>query len=60
VAYANSYGAKGHRVESAEHLPKLLKECLDTPGVHLIDCPIDYSDNDLILNKQIKELSAAL
>ncbi|WP_293676487.1 acetolactate synthase large subunit [uncultured Phenylobacterium sp.] len=60
VKYAESYGAKGHRVESAEHLPKLLKECLDTPGVHLIDCPIDYSDNDLILNKQIKELSAAL
>jgi acetolactate synthase I/II/III large subunit len=60
VAYANSYGAKGHRVESAEHLPKLLKECLDTPGVHLIDCPIDYSDNDIILNRQIKELSAKL
>ncbi len=60
VAYANSYGAKGHRVESAEHLPKLLKQCLDTPGVHLIDCAVDYSDNDLILNRQIKEMSAAL
>lgn len=60
VKYAEAYGAKGHRVESAEHLPKLLKECLDTPGVHLIDCPVDYSDNDLILNKQIKELSAAI
>ena len=58
VAYANSYGATGHRVQSADHLPKLLKQCLDTPGVHLIDCPVDYSDNDLILNKQIKELSA--
>ena len=60
VAYANSYGATGHRVQSADHLPQLLKQCLDTPGVHLIDCPVDYSDNDLILNKQIKELSAAV
>ena len=57
VKYAESYGAKGHRVESAEHLQTLLKECLDTPGVHLIDCPVDYSENDQILNKDIKDLS---
>jgi acetolactate synthase-1/2/3 large subunit len=60
VKYAESYGAKGHRVENAEMLPGLLKECLSTDGVHLIDCPIDYADNDRILNKEIKELSAAL
>lgn len=60
VAYAESYGAKGHRVTSADMLPGLLRHCLDTPGVHLIDCPVDYSDNDAILNKQIKELSAKL
>jgi acetolactate synthase I/II/III large subunit len=60
VKYAEAYGAKGHRVESAEHLTQLLKECLDTPGVHLIDCPVDYSENDQILNKDIKSLSAKL
>ncbi|HEV2568905.1 acetolactate synthase large subunit [Sphingomonas sp.] len=60
VKYAESYGAKGHRVESAEHLPQLLKDCLDTPGVHLIDCPVDYSENDQILNVDIKKLSKAL
>ncbi|NNM76065.1 acetolactate synthase large subunit [Sphingomonas sp. ID1715] len=60
VKYAESYGARGHRVESAEHLPALLKECLDTPGVHLIDCPVDYSQNDQILNVDIKQLSKAL
>jgi acetolactate synthase-1/2/3 large subunit len=57
VKYAEAYGAHGHRVESAEHLTKLLKHCLDTPGVHLIDCPVDYSENDQILNKDIKSLS---
>jgi acetolactate synthase-1/2/3 large subunit len=30
------------------------------PGVHLIDLPIDYSDNDRILNREIKALSAEL
>ena len=59
VKYAESYGAHGHRVESAEHLPQLLSECLAAKGVHLIDCPVDYSDNDRILNHEIKQLSAA-
>ncbi len=60
VKYAESYGAQGHRVDSANSLQEILKTCLDTPGVHLIDCPVDYSENDQILNKDIKEQSAAL
>jgi acetolactate synthase I/II/III large subunit len=57
VKYAESYGAHGHRVESAAHLKELLAHCLSTPGVHLIDCPVDYADNDKILNHDIKELA---
>ncbi len=60
VQYAESYGAKGHRVESTAHLRELLEYCRDTPGVHLIDCPVDYSENDRILNVEIKELSRGL
>lgn len=60
VKYAESYGAHGHRVESSAHLEELLAHCRDTPGVHLIDCPVDYSENDQILNKDIKALSKAL
>ncbi|HYD38532.1 MAG TPA: acetolactate synthase large subunit [Allosphingosinicella sp.] len=60
VKYAESYGANGHRVDSAEGVPELLRHCLGTPGVHLVDCPVDYSQNDRILNREIKELSAAL
>lgn len=60
VKYAESYGAKGHRAESSDHLRNLLAECLAAPGVHLIDCPVDYCENDRILNKDIKELSKAL
>jgi acetolactate synthase-1/2/3 large subunit len=60
VKYAESYGAKGYRVESAGHLRELLAHCRDTPGVHLIDCPVDYSENDHILNKDIKARSKAM
>jgi acetolactate synthase-1/2/3 large subunit len=60
VTYAEAYGAHGHRVTSAAMLPGLLRQCLDAPGVHLIDCPVDYSDNDRILNQEIRELSAKL
>jgi acetolactate synthase-1/2/3 large subunit len=60
VAYAESYGAHGHRAESSTHLRELLATSRDTPGVHLIDCPVDYSENDQILNKDIKVLSKAL
>jgi len=57
VKYAESYGAHGHRVESSAHLQELLALCRDTPGVHLIDCPVDYTENDQILNTDIKRIS---
>ncbi len=57
VRYAESYGAHGHRVERAEDLVPIMETCHSSPGVHLIDCPVDYSDNDRILNKEIKERS---
>lgn len=60
VKYAESYGANGHRVDSAANLKEVLESCLNSEGVHLIDCPVDYSDNDRILNHEIKELSADL
>ncbi|MEM9393088.1 MAG: acetolactate synthase large subunit [Pseudomonadota bacterium] len=58
VKYAESYGATGHRIESADGLRETLVHCLSSDGVHLIDCPVDYTENDEILNNKIKELSA--
>ncbi len=57
VKYAESYGAHGHRVESADQLVSQLEECHNSPGVHLLDVPVDYSENDRILNHEIKEKS---
>lgn len=60
VKYAESYGAGGHRVKNAADLSRLLSECLHKKGVHVIDVPIDYSENDRVLNKELREKTCAL
>ena len=60
VKFADSFGANGYRIESSDHLRETLAHCNSTPGVHLIDCPVDYSENDQILNTDIKQLSKEL
>jgi acetolactate synthase-1/2/3 large subunit len=60
VKYAQSYGAQGWRVGSADGLIPLVEKCLSTPGVHIVDCPVDYSENDKTLNQTIAQLSAQL
>ncbi|WP_420590538.1 acetolactate synthase large subunit [Bacterioplanoides sp.] len=58
VKYVEAYGGKGHRVEAADQLLPLLEKCMQEHAVHLIDIPIDYSENDEILNNQLRVLSA--
>jgi acetolactate synthase-1/2/3 large subunit len=60
VKYAESYGARGHRPTSADAFLPLLEQTLAAPGVDLIEVPVDYSDNDRILNHEIRELSAQI
>lgn len=60
VQYAQSYGAHGHRVEAADELVPLMQRCHETPGVHVIDVPVDYSENERILFHEIAELSAKI
>ena len=59
VAYAESFGAKGYRINSAEELLPTLKAALDDDGVSLIACPVDYSDN-LRLTDRLGELDETL
>lgn len=56
VKYAESYGAKGHRVEKAEDLKEMLEAAYAEGGVHLIDCPIDYSENTRVFNGELKDI----
>lgn len=60
VRYAESYGARGHRPDSAAAFADVLRSALVTSGVDLIDLAIDYSDDDALLNTEIPERSAAI
>jgi len=45
VKYAESFGAKGYRIEKTENLLPTLKLALADNTVSIIDCPVDYSEN---------------
>ena len=45
VKYAESYGAKGHRISSATGFIETMDRAFREGGVHLIDLPVDYSQN---------------
>lgn len=55
VKYADSYGAKGHRVAATEDFVPLIEACFNAGGVHLIDLPVDYSENTKVLIDELKE-----
>ncbi|MGV7219887.1 MAG: acetolactate synthase large subunit [Nitrospinales bacterium] len=55
VKYAESYGANGHRVESTDQLVEVLEESLSATGVHLIEVPVDYSENEKVLIEELNE-----
>lgn len=60
VAYAESYGAYGHRIAATAELRPLIERCWKQGGVHLIDVPVNYADNDRILNREIRQLADKL
>lgn len=45
IKFAESFGARGYRVERTEDLLPTLKEALADGTVSIIDCPVDYSEN---------------
>ncbi len=54
VKYAESYGAKGARVEAIVELVPTLEAAFKSGGVHLIAVPIDYSENTRVLVEELR------
>jgi len=54
VVYANSYGASGSRVDTADGLVAALEKGFNTGGVHLVVAPIDYSENIRVLVEELR------
>jgi acetolactate synthase-1/2/3 large subunit len=55
VAYAESFGAKGYRVEATDELVPILQQAIDDETVVVIDCPVDYAEN-MKLTEKLGEL----
>ncbi len=60
VKYVNSYGAHGYRITQPGELETTLHSCLDEPGVHLVDLPIDYSENESVLIDELRRKTCLL
>ncbi len=60
VKYAESYGCEGHRVDSSEELFRFLEVHLEVPGVHVIEVPVDYSENQRVLIDGLNSKTCAL
>lgn len=60
VKYAESYGATGHRIENADGLIPTIEKALKAGGVHLIDLPVDYSENQTVLIDELAEKTCLL
>ena len=57
VRYAQSYCAKGTRVDDISQFKQVLEDAFSGGGVHLVNVPVDYSENERVL---VKELRARL
>jgi acetolactate synthase-1/2/3 large subunit len=55
VQYAAAYGACGTRVSAIEQLAPALEEAFSRGGVHLVALPIDYSENERVLVRELQE-----
>lgn len=56
VKYIEAYGGKGYRVQKTEDLRPLLLQSFQERGVKLIECPIDYSENERVFGQELKNL----
>ncbi|MGK7654387.1 acetolactate synthase large subunit [Roseovarius sp. B08] len=54
VRYAEAYGATGSRVGAIEELAPTLEAAFAGGGVHLVDVPIDYSENTRVLVDELR------
>jgi acetolactate synthase-1/2/3 large subunit len=55
VKYADSYGAIGHRIEQSDQLIPTMEKAFNEGGVHVIDLPVDYSQNTKTLLDDLKQ-----
>ncbi len=54
VRYAEAYGAKGSRIAAVADLAPTLEAAFTGGGVHIVDVPVDYSENTRVLVDELR------
>jgi acetolactate synthase-1/2/3 large subunit len=60
VKYAESYGARGWRVNATEDLVPTLERTFSAGGVHVVAVPIDYAENTRVLIEELRNRAPEL
>jgi len=60
VKYAESYGAGGFRISKTGELLRVLENCFTIPGVHVLEVPVDYSENEKVFIEELKNKTCLL
>ena len=60
IDYARSYGAQGVRIERTGQLVEELESAFAAGGLHLIEVPIDYSENEAVFLEALQQKTCIL
>jgi len=60
IQYAESYGARGYRITENGTFTGILSRCLHNPGIHLIEIPVDYSENERVFLQELQNKTCLL
>ncbi len=60
VQYARSYGATGVRIERTGQLVEELERAFSEGGVHLIEVPVNYSENEAVFLEALRQKTCIL
>ncbi len=60
VEYARSYGAHGVRIERTGQLAEEMARAFVDGGVHLIEVPVDYSENETVFLEALEQRTCVL
>jgi acetolactate synthase-1/2/3 large subunit len=55
IKLAESFGVKGYRITSSDQFKPTLQSVIDSTGIHIIDVPIDYSENASAFGVALKD-----
>ncbi len=60
IDYARSYGAQAVRIARTGQLIEEMERAFETGGVHLIEVPVDYSENEVVFLEALKQKTCIL